>query len=145
MRTSYYNQLKRISPYLIYEHEIDSRFFGVFSWGSECINGLPAIQISPSAKNSALRTATLIHEIGHALHYKRGCKCFINKDRVLQELHADRFGLHFMLQHKFVMPLRFTIQHIKKRVYIPIYNDAANQLQKEKIWNKCLDFLGVKP
>lgn len=136
MRTSYFNQLKQLSPYPI-SNFLDSRFV----YGGKS----PVIMISTLVKNPAIKTAMLAHEIGHAIHYKRNCKCFINNDQVLIELHAHRFALHFMLRYKFIGALHYCILYTKNNMsHFPRhYVVAFEQLQTEKIWDKCLKFLGL--
>lgn len=136
MRTSYYNQLERIAPYPVVNYEENPKYGGRFVYGDK-----PVIKIAPYMKTPAIRVAILVHEIGHAIHYKRGCKCMDEWE--LSELHAHRFALRFMLRYKFVTALRYTIRHtINGMPHFPrYYVTAFEQLQTEKIWQKCLDFL----
>lgn len=150
MKTSYYNQVKQLSPYPVDENNTDSRYMGSFWWGKTGDNRpyadknfKPYISISPLIKRDADKTATLVHELGHALHYRRHCKCYTTNNSELRELHAYRFTMRFMLRYKMRAALRSEIKWLRSKSLHGFYLDASRQLQTEKIWFKCLEFLGL--
>ena len=148
-----YEELKRLSPCPINKNVPTSvGYNGEFWWGKigdirpyDSPDFEPFITIATFITNPAKRISVLVHEIGHALHHRRHCKCFTDVNRgVLVELHAMRFALRFMLRYRLTDALRQEIDALSGTHNEP-YATAANLIKKEKIWNRCLDFLGVKP
>ncbi|MCK5607948.1 hypothetical protein KAR91_39070 [Candidatus Pacearchaeota archaeon] len=91
------------------------------------------------------RIAVLTHEIGHALHYKRKCRCFFLHNDFLCEYHAHRFAMRFMLRYRLKGALRYTFNCMKREwsTFGYPYDRVTARLQQEKIWQRCRDYLGI--
>lgn len=102
---------------------------------------MPTISIN-SAESNPIQICTLVHEIGHALHYRRKCKCYTQNSRYLKELHATRFELRFLLRYKLYAALEYAMESYIQSVHSsPIYQQVSDQIKTEKIWQKVIDYL----
>ena len=138
-----FDKLIQISPYPVKIEHLPFRYSGGFWYGSS--NGHvpyqekdfnPYIAISPLIKLPTFQIATLVHEIGHAIHYKRHCVCYTTH-RELAEYHAELFALRFLLRYKLKGALRIKIKYIKKYAC----SNILSGLFKMKIWKRCLEYL----
>lgn len=143
MRISQYDRLVRLSPYLVNINStpLNYGYTGMFTHKKAEYH--PHIDISNQITLQSEKTATLLHEIGHAIHYRRHCKCYQTDDRVLKEYHAQKFALRFMLRYKLTGALRWDIQNweYNAHTYSEVYQKAFAQLQQDKIWHKCKNYL----
>lgn len=150
IRITQFDRLVAISPYPVRKRSTIMMYSGVFWWGEigdtkpyQSKDFTPMIDIDITQKPNARLISTLIHEIGHAIHYKRHCRCYIEHDNFLAEYHAERFALRFMLRYKLKAALRYEINdmmcHINK--YSVQWQHIIERLQQDKIWRKCIDYL----
>lgn len=147
---SYYERLVQLSPYPVYITSVPFRFSGCFWYGDgsgmqpyEKPDFRPHIDISPFCTQND-EICTLVHEIGHAIHYRRHCKCYCTDDIYLRELHAYRFSLRFMLRYKMMGALRYEHNCIKNHAikHSQVYQDVFAKIKTEKIWKKIENFFG---
>lgn len=141
-----------LAPYDVWFEPTKPGMSGWFSWGNSgdtvpyCNykkDFKPSITIDKNDE-SAKQVCTLVHEIGHAKHYQRKCKCYIQNNRYLRELHATRFELRFLLRYKLKSALKYAISTYQSFniMFMPeLHQQVAEQIRTEKIWQKALDFV----
>ena len=136
--------LKRLSPVPIIFTEPKQDCFAVYYSGNESMNLFKRIEIDKTLK-SYENIAILAHEIAHALHDAKDCKCMKNPDYVEREIHAHKDSLRFLLKHKQKKALKWLIERIKEHAIERCCHDealpAAKHLMKLKLWQKCLGFV----
>lgn len=148
-----FDRLIKLSPYPVEERSL-LMATGGFLWKFEDDTGAyqhkdftPSIIINADVGCKAKKWA-LIHELGHAIHYRRRCKCFRNwrttEDDYLCELHAERFALRFTLRYKLKGVLQYVMEDCKNNLwrYGPVYWRVYSQLRSERIWQRCKEYLG---
>lgn len=146
-----FDRLVKISPYPVSMGLIPLGYAGVFRWGNAGdrqpyagADFKPSIQISRRIISRQKKVATLLHEIGHAIHYRRHCRCYTDhSDYFLTEYHAQRFALRYMLRYKLKGALRYEIEDMKRdqHQYSKQWQAVIKQLMQEKIWEKCENYL----
>ena len=138
MRISQFNRIARLSPCPVSICNIRPSCFYWGSYGEQ-----QRIEIEDSIKSQPERVTVLLHEIGHAIHYRRHCKCFTNDSYYLQEYHAEKFALQFMLRYKLTGALRWNVHDFEHNLdrYPLICKKVFAQLQQDKIWHKCKKYL----
>lgn len=134
MRISQFNRIAQISPVPV---NIDNVRISCFWFNDQRISIAKHIRTQPE------RISVLLHEIGHAIHYRRNCKCYKNNDYTLQEYHAEKFALRFLLRYKLTGALRWNVHDFEHNLYKydPICQDVFAQLQQDEIWHKCKKYL----
>lgn len=139
-------QLIKLSPYpVIIKHNFG--YYGVLRWGDGTFGKpytrpyKPRIEMGEDLSDIEYQ-ATLIHEIGHAIHHKKHCKCFTEQDNnkrwYLSELHAVRYALQFMIKHEMINALRFEYGLIKGGMFgcQEYYQKMCVKIKKEKLWQE---------
>lgn len=138
-----------LSPYPITRAYTGS---GAFCWGTglgiwpyQQIDFEPYIEI-PDCLPDADCVAILLHEIGHALCFRKHCRCFaVGDNRYLRELHAYRFALRYMVRYKLIDALQHEYDNMVFGFYeyLPIYQKAVRQIKREKIWQEIEKILDI--
>jgi len=143
-------ELEKLSPYPInyvnkwrYEH---GAFFPKFS------TFYCRIEINKDLSED-VKLATLAHEVGHALCYKKGCKCMeyahelgthISSKYTMTEYHANKFAIKFLLENKQKEALKDIIKVIledSQDYFNGAHQKACKKIMKLKLWKKALDFV----
>ena len=136
--------LKRLSPVSIIFTEPEQGCFAYYCNENESMNLLKRIEIDKTLKPHE-NIAILAHEIAHALHDVKNCKCMKNPDYVEREIHAHKDSLRFLLKHKQKKALKWLIKIIREHSNEGCYNNeaqpAAKHIMKLKLWQKCLDYV----
>lgn len=132
-------RLKKLSPYKIYYRDL--QWAGCFAYCKEILLQ-PFIEID-NALPRELRYATLLHELAHARHYKRNCRCYREDNRALKEFHAERFTFRYLLRYKYTKALKLAYEQTLETwpTYDEDYNKAFRMLEKDKIWKKVQNYL----
>ncbi len=79
---------------------------------------------------------TLLHEIGHAIHDKNGCKCIYTRNHPLGEYHAYRFVMKFVKDNLVLVDV-FVEDVIEGfNSFSQAHNIAAKRIMKLKGWKK---------
>jgi hypothetical protein len=94
------------------------------------------------------KLASLAHELGHARHFKRHCKCYWDDEDAIQsfiikELHAMKFELAVLLHLKARRSLKWVMREYS---CLSDYSNKATQivlrkLYQTKIYFKCKEFI----
>ena len=85
----------------------------------------------------------LLHEIGHAICAKRGCRC-ATKVSWEGEHHADMYALKWLLDHKKRKPLISRMQAIKDHSSEDnLYAVAAAATMSSDLWQDCEDWVAA--
>ena len=136
--------LKRLSPVPIVFIEPKQDCFAQYCSGNESMNLFKRIEIDKTLKPYE-NIAILAHEIAHALHDVKDCKCMKNSDHTEREIHAHKDSLRFLLKHKQKKALKWLVERIKEHTAGNYYHDeaqpAAKHIMKLKLWQKCLDYV----
>lgn len=150
-----YKDIIKLSPYPVKMEHIGS-WAGWFSWGDgtheiyQHPNYKPYIKID-ECLDSVERMAVLIHEVGHAIHYQRHCKCMCehneHKRQYLVELHAYRFALRFMIKHNLLDALQYEYDKmIESTDFLPsAYCRVFKKIKTEELWQKVKKTLDIVP
>ncbi len=139
-----YIKIAMLSPYPIYDRSFVS-IYGRFCHSNDDIDYMPHIELDKNI-TGAKKLTVLIHELTHARHYKRNCKCYRENDYYLKELHAYQFGLRFAIRYKMMAILKCLYHHMtcKEIVNYPQgHQKAITQLKTEKIWKKVENLLDI--
>jgi len=138
--------LKRLSPVPIeFVDEMEIPGYDGMFWGNEVSSiGHPYIEIDNNLENYQ-KIATLIHEIGHALCGEKKCQCVktYEENPKLAEIHAYKYELKWLLEHKQKKALKYEMEGIKSFIENrpDHYAEAAKHIMKLKLWQKCLNFV----
>lgn len=133
-------KLVELSPYdVCFETIVDFPFAGLFDH-CEYYSPKPKIIID-IGKIRGNFLAVLLHELGHARHYKRKCKCYRPRNRVLAELHAYKFELRALLYFNETKELKKELSDIKEDYPCSssTYCQTYDKLFKTKLWQRCWD------
>lgn len=97
----------------------------------------PHIEIRDDV-NDMVKATALLHEIGHAVCYTKGCRCFEKPiDHRLTEYHAYKFVMVHIkndkrLQRQFIRDIKFVLHNVR----YPDHAIAAERITKSKQWAK---------
>lgn len=144
-------QIIKLSPYPV-KIEYIGYYDGFFEWANagddrpyQNKDFQPHIKVD-KALSGARQLAVLIHELGHAIHYKKHCRCYTKYDgynRHLAELHAYQYALQFMIKHKLLDALQYEYDHIirlEKHQEV-LYRNVSKKIQTKRIWKKAKKIL----
>ena len=137
--------LKQLSPVPIeFVDEMECWGYSGMYWGETSSIGHPYIEISNGLENHQ-KIATLIHEIGHALCDEKKCQCVktYKENPKLAEIHAYKYELKWLLEHKQKRALKYEMECIESCVECRLdhYVVATKHIMELKLWQKCLDYV----
>ncbi len=111
--------------------------FNFYSWIGVLKEITPYIKISDSLSYHE-KTSTLLHEIGHALCWKKNCDCCW-KNKKYREIHADEYALNWLLENNLSKSLQKKLLYIKCLSEQNNYHgEAARHTMKTELWIECI-------
>ena len=137
--------LKRLSPVPIkFVDEMRHWGYDGMFWYGNFSPGHPYIEILNDLEKH-IKIAVLIHEIAHAMCNEKNCKCLkmYEKNPALAEIHAFKYTLKWLLEHKQKRALRYELKVIESYIEnrSDHYVDVAKHIMKLKLWQKCLNYV----
>lgn len=132
--------LKRLSPVPIEFVCGDRNYLGRY-YHEGNYEDYPCIKIINELSNDE-KLSVLAHEIGHALCFEKKCECVLTKDYIKRETHACEYQLSWLLKHKQLKSLEWSMKTLKKWLNrYDHYVEVAQNIMKLKLWQKCLDYV----